>query len=170
MLGGFLTELILNSYLVFAVSGLAPNVMEAFKVFVPILVHVTVVVCVWPEQDKGDGIAISGGNVNMITSPVFCCIVDVTDTVYLFTNPFTKFSGVIANVIVGFDVMNVVTPVETLSIGLLLASFVVMVKELVTSVVLGFYKPSILRKMGVPIEVKPLFEKASVILTVTGLV
>lgn len=46
--------------------------MEAFKVLVPILVQVTVVVKVRPEQDKGEGKVISGGNVNMITSPVFC--------------------------------------------------------------------------------------------------
>lgn len=72
-------------------------------------------------------------------------MLDVIDTLYLLTNPFTKLSGVMANVIVGFEVMNVVTPVVALSIGLLLASVVVIVNEPVTSVVLGFYKPSILR-------------------------
>lgn len=54
-----------------------------------------------------------------------------------------KLRGVTSNLVIkGLDIIAVVTPVETLSIGLPSVLWVVTVKESVVAVVLGFYKPS----------------------------
>jgi hypothetical protein len=82
-------------------------------------------------------------------------------------NPLTKLDGVTENVIVGLVNILVVTPLETLSIGLPVVSEVVIVNELVVKVVLGFYKPFKDTVNGVPILVYAL-EKASAIVTDTG--